>query len=473
MEKVKNPKFKYQKRPQSVKVLLHFQKDDDIRLENPSLLSKKEWNKKFNLEKLYQYFSQRVNVNFHITDHKFEHLILPKKILDLKNKKFNYKTESKEIYDKNLFDVKHRISHNELTPKRKKKKVYLNEENINFKTSWNKNSILENYEKKELENKQLKFSQLNSRNYFNTHLSLKTKHKNLITSFKEDERLLNKIKQDTEIEREKIEEKVIKNNPGINKYPEKINAMVYKEMKDIYKQKLKHLKDKNKNDNIITKTNDNHYSDKELTNKVYYIDSFLNNNNDKIYNFNYEIEYLEPLMTKKKEIKKLENEEKMNLKKKEEKEKKLKELTKYAKTKLNQLNLEDEEDNKSPLIYSKYPITNGILKRIKENPHFYHPVYDPKKNIEEIEKENKEINEKNLFLNAYNNIASSYVNNLEKEKKIYNEKYTEEFKHIGAYTLFINEKKKEFHAWSCCMNEDRNSKGCVKKKIKNFRWNYY
>ncbi len=300
MEKVKNPKFKYQKRPQSVKVLLHFQKDDDIRLENPSLLSKKEWNKKFNLEKLHQYFSQRVNLNFHITDHKFEHLILPKNILDLKNKKLNYITESKEIYDKQLFDIKHRISHNELTPKRKKKKVDLNEDNIHFKTNWNKNSILEKNEKKDLENKQLKLSKLNSRNYFKTNISLKTKHKNLITSFKEDEMLLNKIKHDTEIEREKIEEKVIKNNPGINKYPEKINAMVYKEMKDIYKQKLKQLKDKNKNDNIITKTNDNHYSDKELTNKVYYIDSFLNNNNDKTYNFNYEIEYLEPLMTKKK-----------------------------------------------------------------------------------------------------------------------------------------------------------------------------
>ena len=472
MEKVKNPKFKYQKRPQSVKVLLHFQKDDDIRLENPSLLSKKEWNKKFNLEKLHQYFSQRVNLNFHITDHKFEHLILPKNILDLKNKKLNYITESKEIYDKQLFDIKHRISHNELTPKRKKKKVDLNEDNIHFKTNWNKNSILEKNEKKDLENKQLKLSKLNSRNYFKTNISLKTKHKNLITSFKEDEMLLNKIKHDTEIEREKIEEKVIKNNPGINKYPEKINAMVYKEMKDIYKQKLKELKEKNEYINI-TKTNENHYSDKELTNKVYYIDSFLNNNNDKTYNFNYEIEYLEPLMTKKKEIKKLVNEEKMKLKKKEEKEKKLKELTKYAKTKLNQLNLEDEEDNKSPLINSKYPITNGMLEKIKENPHFYHPVYEPKKNIEEIEKENKEINEKNLFLNAYNNIASSYVNNLQKEKKIYNEKYTEEFKHTGAYTLFINENKKEYHAWSCCMNEDRNSKGCVKKKIKNFRWNYY
>ena len=120
MEQVKIPKFKYQKRPQSVKVLLHFQKDDDIRLENPSTLSKKEWNKKFNLEKLHQYISQRVNLNFHITDHKFEHLILPQNITDLKNKKLNYLIESEEIRDKKIFDVKYGLNNNQLTPKRKK-----------------------------------------------------------------------------------------------------------------------------------------------------------------------------------------------------------------------------------------------------------------------------------------------------------------------------------------------------------------
>ena len=300
MEQVKIPKFKYQKRPQSVKVLLHFQKDDDIRLENPSTLSKKEWNKKFNLEKLHQYISQRVNLNFHITDHKFEHLILPQNIIDLKNKKLNYLIESEEIRDKKIFDVKYGLNNNQLTPKRKKKLLKKNEI-TNFKTNWNKSSILEKSEKKEIEENQLKLSKLNSRNYLKGNLSLKTKHKDLISTFKEEEKLLKKIKEDTEIEREEVEKKIIKNNPGIKNYPEKINAMVYKEMKDIYKKKLKELKYKNENDNII-KTNENHYSDKELTNKVYYIDSFLNNN-DKKCNLNYEIEYLEPLMTKKKKLK--------------------------------------------------------------------------------------------------------------------------------------------------------------------------
>ena len=34
-----NPKFKYNKRPQSSKVLVHFKKDDDIKLENPSTMT--------------------------------------------------------------------------------------------------------------------------------------------------------------------------------------------------------------------------------------------------------------------------------------------------------------------------------------------------------------------------------------------------------------------------------------------------
>ena len=461
MEQVKIPKFKYQKRPQSVKVLLHFQKDDDIRLENPSTLSKKEWNKKFNLEKLHQYISQRVNLNFHITDHKFEHLILPQNIIDLKNKKLNYLIESEEIRDKKIFDVKYGLNNNQLTPKRKKKLLKTNEI-TNFKTNWNKSSILEKSEKKEIEENQLKLSKLNSRNYLKGNLSLKTKHKDLISTFKEEEKLLKKIKEDTEIEREEVEKKIIKNNPGIKNYPEKINAMVYKEMKEIYKKKLREYK-KNTMESI-SKTNEIHYTDKELSEKVYNIDVFLNNNEDSI--LKYESIYLEPLMNRKKQIKKLENKEKRNKKLEEEKEKKFKELTKHYK----QLNkIENDEDNKSPLIESKYPITQGILEKIKENPHFYHPVYEPKKVNDDYEKENID---RHLFLNAYNNIASPYVNNYIKEKKIYKEKYNETFYHTGAYTLF-NNNDNEFYAWSCCMKEDRNSKGCVQKKIKNFRWSYY
>ena len=77
-----NPKFKYTKRPQSSKVLLHFKRDDDIKLENPSTLNKREWNKKFNLTKLRTFWTQKGKVSFDITDRKFPSTLLPKEVQD-------------------------------------------------------------------------------------------------------------------------------------------------------------------------------------------------------------------------------------------------------------------------------------------------------------------------------------------------------------------------------------------------------
>ena len=71
-------------------------------------------------------------------------------------------------------------------------------------------------------------------------------------------------------------------------------------------------------------------------------------------------------------------------------------------------------------------------------------------------------------------------NNLEK---------TFEYTHPGTYREFIfNEnnfddnnnmqnvnvpqKKVKVNLWSCCMNNDKNSRGCQKRVIKNFRWIY-
>ena len=41
--------------------------------------------------------------------------------------------------------------------------------------------------------------------------------------------------------------------------------------------------------------------------------------------------------------------------------------------------------------------------------------------------------------------------------------------HPGSYYLF-KEKNKEYYAWSCCLNDDKFSKGCSKKfeKVLNF-----
>ena len=88
----------------------------------------------------------------------------------------------------------------------------------------------------------------------------------------------------------------------------------------------------------ISKTNEIHYTDKELSEKVYNIDVFLNNNEDS--KLKYESIYLEPLMNRKKQIKKLENKEKRNKKLEEEKEKKFKE---------NELNKKNNLENKEKL----------------------------------------------------------------------------------------------------------------------------
>ena len=60
--------------------------------------------------------------------------------------------------------------------------------------------------------------------------------------------------------------------------------------------------------------------------------------------------------------------------------------------------------------------------------------------------------------------------------------------HPGTYREFIftenetiykdennpiqKQKKVSVNLWSCCLNSDKNSKGCQKKTIRNFRWIY-
>ena len=34
------------------------------------------------------------------------------------------------------------------------------------------------------------------------------------------------------------------------------------------------------------------------------------------------------------------------------------------------------------------------------------------------------------------------------------------------------QKKVSVNLWSCCMNSDKNSRGCQKRAIRNFRWIY-
>ena len=103
------------------------------------------------------------------------------------------------------------------------------------------------------------------------------------------------------------------------------------------------------------------------------------------------------------------------------------------------------------------------------------------------------------FLEAYNNIASKELEKNKENNKRLKETVTYEYTHPGAYREFtfvekirrekprvksefdeiepppeyeIIEKKETETYWSCCMNPDKNSKGCQKTAIRKFQYLY-
>ena len=81
---------------------------------------------------------------------------------------------------------------------------------------------------------------------------------------------------------------------------------------------------------------------------------------------------------------------------------------------------------------------------------------------------------KNKYINIQNmNLPKSpeckMSNSSIKKKKLL--KYAISFFHPGTYHLF-NKGEDEYHAWSCCMNENKFSKGCSKKTEKIPIFNY-
>ena len=156
-----NPKFKYNKRPQSSKVLVHFKKDDDIKLENPSTMTKREWNKKFNLHKLRTYWTQKTKTSFDITDQKFPSSLLPKDIREYnarKNKPIfqsDYICPDRQKYNHELFNNEHGIgiekyvtSDNVSSFRKTTTKTFRPITSTN--RNWNKNSVFDRSDKKQL-----------------------------------------------------------------------------------------------------------------------------------------------------------------------------------------------------------------------------------------------------------------------------------------------------------------------------------
>ena len=88
-------------------------------------------------------------------------------------------------------------------------------------------------------------------------------------------------------------------------------------------------------------------------------------------------------------------------------------------------------------------------------------------NHDKLKNKNKYINIQNMNLQN----SPKYEISSCSTKKAKHLKYIISFFHPGTYHLF-NKGEDEYHAWSCCMNENKSSKGCSKKTEKIPVFNY-
>ena len=565
-------------------------------------LDRKEWESTFTLDKLHSEWKTRVNLDFENNFKKFsDDFVLPEvkkakeKIkdsvdpdrLELKKKNWNISYNVKEdikpelakklfeiengfndfkaispkiqevnegvetrdhiILDGKIWDISNQVNIREIKDKEKKKLAYAKENSIKY---WRNNDDMRQNESAfpiPEERKKLEVIR-----YFKKY---RTPYQKNVDYY----RTMQKIKENTFIEREIAEKKVKYRNPGSEKYPEKINALIFKEMFNIYRNKYNEMiGNLSKNELLKIQKEKNRFKwfDTDLSNKIFAVneligeklgdnskeeESLKNINKTNTYNtINYDNRtksfglknytpknknirnlkefysqedirkernksYLIPLVPKGTEI----NLEEEKIKEKINKEYQIKKrkLSLMKKTSYT----EDKYESKYPLGKNKYDIIKKIEKEEKDKSDYKINDYDKihikvPSNLLDILRQSKKDSSKSqiiskyfdiiskqsncgpFFLSAYNKIAEKEIrriNSLDRKNRL---EKTFEYMHPGTYREFIftendtnykedntsikKTKKVTVNLWSCCLNNDKNSKGCQKKSIRNYRWIY-
>ena len=587
IDNIERTKFPYKSPPRDGRVLLCFRQGGDSIENQDNLipqtffstqklqsLDRKEWESTFTVDKLHSEWKTRVNLDFENNYKKFsDDFILPKviqskndinnlkdpDILELKKKSwnisYNIKDDVKPELQKNLFEIGSGLKDFQVIPIKEK----TIEEGVDSRDHlevdgniWNVSNQVILKDLQNEENKKLIDAKENTLKYWKTNSELRKNEQpfpipeekkkiEVIRYFKKYRtpyqknidyyRTMQKIKEDTFIERENAEKKVKYKNPGTEKYPEKINSLVFKEMYNTYKYKYNELTGKLSKEELKKKQKEKNrfrWSDADLANKILAVNKltgekffdkeatktlnsrskYTKNKNRSSYSFESEMEtnYLLPLVSKGTEIH-LE-EEKIKEKLDEEyKLKKKKEL--LMKTNSSHSLKDDKFESKYPLTKINYETIKKLEKEQNENDYKLNDTesYNINKEIpnnimelikkkalpnqsEYLNKISKSSNCGPYFLEAYNKVAEKEIKRInfigEKNKM----QKTFEYSHPGTYREFtfmendleaknnnmqpfVSPKKKvTVSFWSCCMNSDKNSRGCKKKSTKNFRWIY-
>ena len=615
---IEQTKFPYHKKKKDPRVLLSFRQKGDgenqdylipqnfFSTQKLQSLDRKEWESTFTLDKLHSEWKTRVNLDFENNYKKFaDDFVLPgvkkakEKIKDLVNpdrlelkKKnwnisYNIKDDIKPELSKKLFEIENGFKDFKVIPP----KIQEINEGVDTRDHieldgkiWDISNQVNKRELKEEDKKKLIDAKENSIKYWRNNddmrqnespfpISNERKKTEIIRYFKKYRtpyqknvdyyKTMQKIKENTFIEREQAEKKVKYKNPGCDKYPEKINALVLKEMYTTYKNKYNETVGKLNKDELLKKQKQKNrfkWFDTDLSNKIYALNELTgekfvekskedenltninNSNNYNTVNFDsrfdnrsfglesYHLQnksnfrnlkesysqehnrrrrnrwYLAPLVSKGTEI----NNEEEKIKEKLDRENKI------IKKKLSLMKCRTDKNLHNENYESKYPLNKKKYENIKriekeESLKEDYKINDYDKihikiptNLLELLKESKKDSSKSqtvstyfdiiskksncspYFLSAYNKIAEKEIrriNSLNQKNRLTK---TFEYMHPGTYREFIfteNEakdensynqrhKKVKVNLWSCCLNTEKNSRGCQKKAIRNFRWIY-
>ena len=615
---IEQTKYPYQPKKKDPRVLLSFRQKGDGENQDSLIpqnffstqklqsLDRKEWESTFTVDKLHQEWKTRVNLDFENNYKKFsDDFVLPdvKKAkefikdsvnpdrLELKKKNwnisYNVKDDLKPELSKKLFEIENGFKDFKIIPP----KVKVVEEGVDTRDHieldgkfWDLSNQVNLKEIKDEDKKDLIRSKENSIKYWRNNddnrqnenafpISNDRKNIEVIRYFKKYRtpyqknvdyyKTMQKIKEDTFIEREEAEKKVKYKNPGSDKYPEKINALVFKEMYNTYKYKYNEVVGKLSKNELLQKQkikNRFKWFDTDLSNKIYAIneltgEKFVNKSKDEEKNFtninnNYNTINVDSRISNKSfgfgTLSK-KNRNMKNLKESYSQENSRRDRNKFYLAPLvpkgTEINLEEEKikekinnehkRNKSRIelrknrtnkslgidtYQSKYPLGKkkyDNIKRIEqeESQKSDYKINDYDKihvevpaNLLQLWKQSKNdanksqtvstyidiISKKSncgpYFLPAYNKIAEKEIRRINSVEKRNRLTKTFEYAHPGTYREFIfteNEinhrddntpvqktKKVKVYLWSCCLNNDKNSKGCQKKTIRNFRWIY-
>ena len=539
---------------------------------------KKEWEKAFSLSKLHLRWKEKGIIDYDYKYKKFpdncsfpgvqESKLYTKNlrdpdVLELKSKKWNISVNAKEKIKpelkKTIFEVKSGLKDFNIVPI-KPQKVYEGVDSRNKMeidgNVWNVSNYVDRKEIKEKDNEDallakentIKYWKSNEFNRYNERplpisnerkkLEVVRYYKKYRTPFQKTidfHNTMEKVKEATIFEKENVEKEVKKNNPGMEKYPEKINALVFKQLYNTYRDKYNEFignlpKEELKRRQI--EKNKFKWNDIDLVNKITAINKMTNTGifddiklNDTIKNdsknqtdlksSNFQStkntlhrsqslgqnnKYLLPLVIRGNDICKEEEkiEEKLEEEfKKEHKRQLLLESKRFIKRKS-----EDKFESRYPLTKEEYNI-----KKLSENDYNNSRNENLLKNSKNLYFSTQDLDSENIkllselskssecnphFLEAYNKVAGKEFEKINEMNKKIKENLTFTYSHPGIYRKFtfienITKIKTDLTGkemtetlpkkvvesfWSCCMNSDPNSKGCQKVATKNFKWNY-